>query len=60
VAQTLTLRDTEASETAFEDAAGAIRIAAQYAMLFAVRTTQPQILQPVHRLRQQRRHGRLK
>lgn len=47
-------------QTGFEDAAGAIRIAAQYAMLFAVRTTQPQILQPVHRLRQQRRHGRLK
>jgi hypothetical protein len=41
-------------------AAGAIRIAAEYAMLFAVRTTQPQIFQPVHRIRQQQRHGRLK
>jgi hypothetical protein len=32
---------TNGLQTAFEDTAGAIRIAAQYAMLFAVRTTQP-------------------
>jgi hypothetical protein len=51
-------------ETAFEDLSiccwRAIRIAAQYAMLFAVRTTRPQILYPVRRVRQQQRHGWLK